>query len=230
MDGAQTVDSGQQTPPLPPNTNHHRHPTMTQPCHKDTHPNQQCCDSKNNEGRDKAKKGKQDNTRRQTQCEHGDTTPRTPPPFNKGRQANNKGDANTEQGGTPTLDGEVSNTATLPPPCHPTTHDGPTHHHEWGGSSEDTPPREDLGQTLTHTPHDLAENSARRDRSTHTVCTGSRWHRPHHRTRETSSITHHRHSTHHRRDGHHPLTSSHTVHIHTPMNNHDQRRSTIIVQ
>ena len=57
MDGAQTVDSGQQTPPLPPNTNHHRHPTMTQPCHKDTHPNQQCCDSKNNEGRDKAKMG-----------------------------------------------------------------------------------------------------------------------------------------------------------------------------
>ena len=31
-----------------PNTNHHPYSTMTQPCHKDTPLNQQCCDSRHN--------------------------------------------------------------------------------------------------------------------------------------------------------------------------------------
>ena len=40
----------QQTPhALPPHTNHHRYSTMTQPCHKDTPLNQQCCDSEHTE-------------------------------------------------------------------------------------------------------------------------------------------------------------------------------------
>ena len=40
-------NQNQHTPhALLPNTNHHRYSTMTQPCHKDTALNQQCCDSK----------------------------------------------------------------------------------------------------------------------------------------------------------------------------------------
>nr|DAS34302.1 MAG TPA: hypothetical protein [Caudoviricetes sp.] len=40
-----TVDGIHRTPhALLPNTNHHRYSTMTQPCHKDTTLNQQCCD------------------------------------------------------------------------------------------------------------------------------------------------------------------------------------------
>lgn len=54
----QRVDSRQQTPhTLLPNTNHHRHSTMTYPCHKDTTLNQQCCDSKHN-GEEKKSKTK----------------------------------------------------------------------------------------------------------------------------------------------------------------------------
>lgn len=42
---------------LLPNTNHHRYSTMTQPCHKDTALNQQCCDREHKKG-----KGEEKNT------------------------------------------------------------------------------------------------------------------------------------------------------------------------
>ena len=76
------------TPPFPTNANHHRHPTMTHPCHKHTTLNQQCCDREHKRGEGEGrqerqyKKGK-NNMKGRTQSEHETThKPRTPP-FNK---------------------------------------------------------------------------------------------------------------------------------------------------
>ena len=81
-------------------SNHHRYSTMTQPCHKDTTLNQQCCDSKHKE---KGGAEKQDtfhtpphfsthhthgNTRqkrRRRQCEGGTGQCKMPDPIRRGR-------------------------------------------------------------------------------------------------------------------------------------------------
>lgn len=78
-----------------------------------------------------------------------------------GPQGERQGGRQHTDGGHHTQDGEASNTAALPSPCHPpsamppTIHDSPTlHRDEEGEQTEDTPPHEQHRHTLTtHTPH-----------------------------------------------------------------------------
>ena len=106
-----------------PNTNHHRYPTMIQPCHKDTTLNQQCCDNKHakggamqrgsktiREGARQYKTGEPNRTR--------GTAAHTAPRHSTGPPCKLERDANTQTGDTDIRRG-VSNTAALPSPCHP---------------------------------------------------------------------------------------------------------------
>lgn len=150
---------------LLPITNHHRYSTMTQPCHKDTALNQQCCDSKHKgrRGTGQCKRDKS-NLKGRTQSEHGDNTGTThnqhTPPFNKATGQTTRGTP-THRQGTPTFDGEASNTAALQSPCHPTIHYAtppsmmaPPSTTTRGERTEDTPPHEHHRHTLTtRTPH-----------------------------------------------------------------------------
>lgn len=88
----------QQTPhALPPNTNHHRYSTMTQPCHKDTTLNQQYCDNKH-KGREEYNRS-HDTTHstaaatRQQCC----TPPRTSPPATHNRKKKQSNTRRTRQ-------------------------------------------------------------------------------------------------------------------------------------
>lgn len=194
---------------------------MTQPCHKDTTLNQQCCDNGHTRGvggesnrtqftpthnthpaihnthrpphltlqhTTHKTEEEQDNTREQNNMKgrtpSGDGalqhTPRhsTQPPSKqqRGHQHWTKGTP-THRRGTPTFNGEASNTATLHSPCHPppqrhpTIHDGPTLHHREGGRGRGYPTTR-TPQTHTHHPHTthLARNSARHDSSTRQHC------------------------------------------------------------
>lgn len=110
---------------LPLHINHHRYSTMTQPCHKDTTLNQQCCDSKHRERREEQngtqfrhrtsppttntathkRKGSEDDIKGQrhvkgrTQSEHGGQHTPTAPAIQWDHHANRKGDTNTRQEG-----------------------------------------------------------------------------------------------------------------------------------
>ena len=162
----QRVDSEQQAPhALLPNTNHHRYSKMTQPCHKDTALNQQCCDSEHKDREHREENG--DNTR-----QGGQHNTRTPPPFNRTTTQTKGGTPHTRRGGQqhsrPSL--------TMPPhhpPCHPTIHDGPTLHHDEGGADRGYPTtRTAHRDTHPHHATHLARNSARHDSSTCQHCSG----------------------------------------------------------
>lgn len=103
--------------------------------------------------------------------ENGDSTRRkgqhnsTPlPPFN--------GTTMQTEGGHRTRDGEASNTAALPSPCHPPSTTAP-HHHDEEGAHRGYPTTR-TPQTHTHRPHTthLASNSTRHDSSTRQHCNG----------------------------------------------------------
>lgn len=161
---------------LLPNTHHHHYSPITQPCHKDTAPNQQCCDRehrrwKRGEEERRIKEGKQCKTGKtmqeeREQCEEdgdntrqGDNTQPAPPAIQQGHRVNDKGTPTRRR---PTdIQRGVSNTAALPhhathhPLCHPTIHDGPTHHHDEGGTDRGYPTTR-TAQTYTHHPHTAA--------------------------------------------------------------------------
>lgn len=147
-------------------TNHHHHSTITRHYHKDTTLNQQCCDNKHSEGWGNAKKGEQNNTRRQTQSNTGDTTTHTLSPFNKGHRANGRG--------TLIPDGRVTiTTPALPKLCHPplqyhpTIHDSHPLHHNEGGMTRGYPTtRTPHKDTHPPTPHTWQRDSTRHDSST----------------------------------------------------------------
>lgn len=74
-----------------PHINHHRHSTMTQPCHKDTTLNQQCCDSEHTEG--------WDDTRERDNTKTGNTTTHTTPALQQDRHATTRGDTDVRREG-----------------------------------------------------------------------------------------------------------------------------------
>lgn len=129
---------------------------MTQPCHKDTALNQQCCDSKHKDRRGERNTvppphfpthDKHDNTRQKRnegdtrgtgQCEGGQdnvkgrtqsedrASQHTHSRPSIGPQGKRQGDANTQTGDADIRRG-VSNTAALHPPCHPPSAMPPHH-------------------------------------------------------------------------------------------------------
>lgn len=139
----------------PPHSNHHRYSTMTQPCHKDTTLNQQCCDSEHNEGRHNARESMaMQGARPNPNTGHHNNTPL--PPFN--RTTTQTG------GGHPHTDGRVSTTAPAlqrhaTPPRHATHHPtiAPPTTTTRGELTEDTPLHEQYRHALTtHTPQHTA--------------------------------------------------------------------------
>lgn len=84
-----TATVGTTRPLRPPRTNHHRHSAITQPCHKDTHPNQQCCDSEHNEGQHDARES--GTTQVPDPSEHGDTTQPTTPAIQQDHHTSRRG-------------------------------------------------------------------------------------------------------------------------------------------
>ena len=94
-------DKRREPPPrttvLLPNTNHHRHPTMTQPCHKDTTLNQQWCDNKHTQGWDDTR-GEQDNASASPNPNTGHHT-HTTPAIQHGHHANGRGAPTRRRGG-----------------------------------------------------------------------------------------------------------------------------------
>ena len=93
-------------------------------------------------------------------------TAHTTPAIQRGHKVNNKGDANT-QTGMPTTQPPFPHHATHPSPRSPPFYDGPTHHHNEGGTDRGYPTTR-TPQTHTHHPHTThpAMNSARHDSST----------------------------------------------------------------
>ena len=154
---------------LLPNTTHHRYSTMTQPCHKDTPLNRQCCDGeherrKRGEGR-QCKRDK-NNMKGRTQSEHGDNTHPPHPPFNRATEQTEGEPQHTDGGrrhstGSPATQPPFTHHATHHPLCHPTIHDGPTLHHEEGGADRGYPTTR-TPQTHSHPHHTthLAKSSA----------------------------------------------------------------------
>lgn len=147
---------------------------MTQPCHKNTTPTQQCCDSKHTEGRDDAKENK--TTREEengtTQSARPNPNTRTPqhrdttntPPRHSTRPPNQQdGDADTKRGDTSTQTGGVGITPRLSVvmPPHLVM---PPHHPQWppppprqGGRRRRIPHHtKEYRHTHTHTHHTLA--------------------------------------------------------------------------
>ena len=150
-----------QYPPPPtaflPNTNHHHYSPITQPCHKDTALNQQCCDNEH-----KDRRGERDTTPHRTsppttntatQDKRGTRTMREeqtmrrragqckmPDPIQRrGHRTHHHirhsiGPQGKRQGGRQHADGDtdiqrgVSNTAALHSPCHPPPQRHPTIH------------------------------------------------------------------------------------------------------
>ena len=169
----------QNTPPalLPPHTPL-RHATTRPPTTALPHPQQTQQHTNRRETRDDTK-GTGTMRRGGTQSQHGGQhTPR--PAIQQGHHAN-------KRGGRQHTDGEVNNTTALPSPCHPPPQQAP-HHPQW---PHPPPRRGEGGQRIPH--HTTSEerhspparcgtptrNSTRHDRAVLTVCTGSRWHRPH---------------------------------------------------
>ena len=97
--------------------NHHRYSTMTHPCHEDTALNQQCCDSKHKERRGTGQYDGVEQTRCQTQSEHGHHSTYRPR-HSIGPQSKRQG-GHQHTGGDTNIRRGISNTAALPSPCHP---------------------------------------------------------------------------------------------------------------
>lgn len=120
----------------------------------------------------------------------------------QGHRINDKGDTNTQTGDTNIRRG-VSNTAALHSPCHPPPHitplfsDGPTLHHDEGGTDRGYPATR-TPQTHTPTPQHYTWQRTVHDMTAVLASTamGRVGYEPHHCTEQDSSSTHHRHSTH----------------------------------
>lgn len=150
---------------------------MTQPCHKDTTLNQQCCDSKH-KGRKEA-----NNTRGSRTTQDAGPNPNmgitahTTPAIQQDHHANRRGTPTHRRGhrhstGRPATLPPFNRHATHPPHTRPTIHDSPTLHHDEGGGADRGYPTTRTAQTHTHHPHTThpAGNSARRDSSTRQHC------------------------------------------------------------
>ena len=80
------------------------------------------------------------------------------PAIQQSHRVNDKGDANTQKGdtthktGRPATQPPFPHHATHHPLCHPTIHDGPTHHHDEGGARRGYPTTR-TPQTHAHHPH-----------------------------------------------------------------------------
>ena len=151
----------------PPNTNHHRHSTMTQPCHKDTHLNQQCCNSKHTERAGRYKRTRTmkeragqrkvpDPTRTREHHNTRTTRPstRVTKQTTRGHRYKHEGDANVRKGDHH----HSTRPSTTMPPHHPRCH--PTIHNEGGvngGYPTTQRPRTDTHR-LHHT-HPAANSS-----------------------------------------------------------------------
>ena len=153
----------QQTPhALLPNTNHHPYSTKTQPCHKDTTLNQQCCDSKHTKEKgDRAKQeGGKNNMKGRTQSQHGTTHTPPRPAIQQGHRVNDTGDADIQTGDTDIRRG-ASNTTALHSPCHPPSTTAPHHPRQphppprRGGARKGYPTTR-TPQTHVHHPHTAA--------------------------------------------------------------------------
>ena len=84
---------------------------------------------------------------------HTLTRPPTRPALQHGHRANGEGGADIHERGMLVSNGRVSITApALHSPCHPTIHNGPTHHHDEGGVDRGYPTTR-TPQTHTHHPH-----------------------------------------------------------------------------
>lgn len=143
-------------PPFHPTPNHHRHSTMTQSCHKNTTPNQQCCDSKH-KGRGNAR-GSETMQGARPSPNTGITAPH--PRHSTRVTGQTKGDANTQTRGTASQ--------------HPPFHCYATHHRYAtppsivapptttvrGERTEDTPPNEQHIGTRTTTHHTPQQRTA----------------------------------------------------------------------
>ena len=164
---------------IPPHTNHHRYSTMTQPCHKHTTLNQQCCDREHEDRSGKKKRiaeqdiahhhtpshfptcntqheKEQDNTRGTGQRRMGNTMKRTGTTQRRGHH--NTRHSRHSTGTLDKLEGDANTQAGGPPPQHPPfnamppPNDSPTHHHEWGESNRRIPHHTNTADTHSH-PH-----------------------------------------------------------------------------
>lgn len=125
---------------------------MTQPCHKDTALNQQCCDSKH-KGRRGTIQYKRDknNARGEDPIQRQGITAHTTPRHSIGPQGKRQGETSTHGQGADIRRG-VSNTAALPSSCHPPSMTAPPSITTRGERTEDTPPHEHHRHTPTPTP------------------------------------------------------------------------------
>ena len=133
---------------------------MTQPCHKDTALNQQCCDSKHNAWKG-GEKDRRDNARGARAMQGAGPNPNTgqhsthPPPFNTATGQTERGRQHTDRG----RPHSTGSPATRPPFTHHATHhhsmpppfcDGPPPPPRRGGSAQRIPHH--TNTTDTHSP------------------------------------------------------------------------------
>lgn len=158
----------QQTPhALLPHANHHHYSTITQPCHKDTTLNQQCCDSKHK------REGGLDNTRGSRTMQGAQPNPKTghhtttTPRHSIGTQGKRQGGRQCTDGGRQHSTGSQSRcrpSLTMPPtiryaPHHPRRPHPPPRQ---GGSAQRIPHHTNSTDThTTHTPRTRQWNSTR---------------------------------------------------------------------
>lgn len=94
------------------------------------------------------------------------------PHHSTGPPSKREGDVNT-QTGRPVTQPPFTHHATHHPLCHPPSTTAPPTTTRGGGRAKDTPPHEHHRHThTTHTPQDMARNSARHDSSTRQHCNG----------------------------------------------------------
>ena len=183
---------------LPPNTNHHRYSTMTQPCHKHTTLNQQYCDNGHTRWMGRESNG--------TQFTHNTqhTTHNPPPPFTsthhlpishcimpphtrRKRNETTRREQDNVKGRTQSEDGAPQHTP-LPPFNRTTTQTGRGHQHTDGRVSVTAP-------TLHQPCHPTSScHPPPNDSPTHPHDEGGA-HRGYPTTRTPQTHTHHSHTT-----------------------------------
>lgn len=203
---------------------------MTQPCHKDTALNQQCCDRKHTQWKEGEKRrgnarGSKTIQEGREQREGEDST-RTRGQHTTHHPRHSIGPQGERQGGHHTQDGEVSNTATLHSPCHPPSAMPPHHPRRphppprRGGNRQRIPHH--TNTTDTHSPPTHRStwqwNNARHDSSTRQHCNGMSRARAH-ATALGRTAAHPTAIPHTEEDGHHP-----PIHSSTPTHSRSRNR------
>ena len=164
---------------LPPNTNHHRYPTMTQPCHKNTPLNQQHCDNKHTRGQ--GKKVTRHSSRKAhhpaIHNTHHHTSPHTT--HNTRGSKTMQGEAR-QHSADPIQDGTPQHTP-LPPFNRATGKRQGGYHHTDGGSPSHTPPFNTMPlhlampPTTQRYPHPPPRTGGRQTRIPHHTKTTERY-------------------------------------------------------